>query len=187
MTREDSTKIVDKIKIYRQSFLITNKVYEEWFRKLEPYDYQDVDNKLDEYFKNGENFGKYPDVYYLIKYLHKHDEKLKNGIIYVRCQLCKKIINYKEHDLHYNRCSSAHYICKMSQKYYNKKMNIDKLMSASDEDFEKYYWDFCNNLIPKINSKVEKHILTNAIMTHKGYNPTYELTNILGEKNDRAN
>mgnify|MGYP000193857653 CR=1 FL=1 len=49
MTREEVKSIVDKIQVYRQTFLITNNVYQEWNRILEPYDYGDVDNKLNEF------------------------------------------------------------------------------------------------------------------------------------------
>ena len=76
MTRTETKQIVDKIQVYRQSFLITNNVYQEWFRVLELYDYEDVDKKLDEFFQNGDNFGRYPDVYYLTKYLKKIYHKI---------------------------------------------------------------------------------------------------------------
>ena len=75
MTRQEAISIVDKIQVYRQSFLITNRVYEEWFKVLEPYDYEDVDRKLDEYFRDSDNFGRYPDVYYLTKYLKTIEQK----------------------------------------------------------------------------------------------------------------
>ena len=77
MSRKEVSDLLEKIQAYRQSFLITNAVINEWNRILEPYDYDDVNKKLDEYFKNGDNFGKYPDVYYLTKYLKSHDEKIK--------------------------------------------------------------------------------------------------------------
>ena len=69
-----------------------------------------VDAKRDEYFKNSENFGKYPDAYYLIKYLKKQSEKLQSGHIYVRCQLCKQTVDLAKYDQHFDRCSSADYL-----------------------------------------------------------------------------
>ena len=59
MSRKEVSDLLEKIQAYRQSFLITNAVINEWNRVLEPYDYDDVNKKLDEYFKNGDNFGKY--------------------------------------------------------------------------------------------------------------------------------
>ena len=58
MTKEESLKIVDKIKVYRQNFTITDLTYFEWFKVLEPYEYADVDEKLDKYLKDLDNEGK---------------------------------------------------------------------------------------------------------------------------------
>ena len=91
MTRQEVDNLLEKVQAYRQSFLVTKTVIAEWRRVLEPYDNEDVNKKLDDFFKNSEeNFGRYPDVYYLTKYLKRHDEKLKAGINYVRCQLCQQ-------------------------------------------------------------------------------------------------
>lgn len=188
MTIEETKQIVDKIKIYRPSFggqfdkSGFDKLKLEWFRILEPYDYADVDKKLDEYFKNGDNFGKYPDVYYLIKYLKKHEEKLKNGNYYVRCNICGGIVEFNNYDNHYDRCNSADYLCKMSEKYFNQKLNKEKMLKASQSDFEKYYWEFCSKLYNtmKKDNKL-KHGLKNAILTHSGNKPEFMLSNLVRE------
>lgn len=184
MTIEETKTIVDKIRIYRQSFagyLDTNGVNNlilEWFRVLEPYDYVDVDKKLDEYFKNPDNFGRYPDVYYLTKFLKKHDEKLKDGHYYFKCSNCKEIVDLKNWDSHYERCNSVMYLCEMSQKYFNQKLNQQKLMQAQQDEFEKYYWNFCDKLLDKLPNSQEKHSLKNAILTHNGFKPEFDLENI---------
>ena len=77
MSRKEVSDLLEKIQAYRQSFLITNAVINEWNRVLEQYDYEDVDKKLDDFFKNGDNFGRYPDVYYLTKYLKKNRRKIE--------------------------------------------------------------------------------------------------------------
>ena len=58
MDRRQVGDILEKIQIHRQSFLITKPVLNEWTRVLEPYDFEDVDKKLDDYFKDSENFGR---------------------------------------------------------------------------------------------------------------------------------
>ena len=180
MSRKEVSDLLEKIQAYRQSFLITDAVIHEWNRVLEPYDYDDVDKKLDEYFKNGDNFGKYPDVYYLIKFLKKHDEKLKQGVIYVRCQICKKNIDDTEYKEHYEKCSSIDYLCKMSEKYFDKKLNREKLLNASTNDFKKYYWEFCEKLYDKMeDSNLLKYSLKNAILTHNGFEPEYSLKELI--------
>lgn len=184
MTIEETTKVVDKIKIYRPSFgnqfdkVGLHNLKVEWFRVLEPYDYEDVDKKLDDFFKNGDNFGKYPDVYYLIKYLKKHDEKLKTGVNYVRCQLCNTPIDIQEYNEHYNRCSSVDYLFRMSNKYYNVKLNKEKMMKSPQKEFENYYWNFCEKVVEVLEDGLEKHVLTNAILTHYGKMPQFKLENI---------
>lgn len=181
MSRKEVTNLLEKIQAYRQSFLITNTVFTEWSRILEPYDYEDVDKKLDEYFKDGDNFGRYPDVYYLIKYLKKHDEKLKPGIIYARCQICQNLIDMNNYDEHYDKCSSIDYLCRMSEKYFNKKLNKDKMLNSNKNEFEKYYWDFCEKLVDVIEDSLQKHLLKNSILTHYGQEPEYSLNEISKE------
>lgn len=186
MTIEDTKQIVDKIKIYRPNFggqfdkSGFDKLKLEWFRVLEPYDYDDVNRKLDEYFKNGDNFGKYPDVYYLIKYLKSHDEKIKTNGIGVRCQICGRIVSADNYDEHYDRCNSVEYLCNMSEKYFSKKLSKEKLTKASKSEFDKYYWDFCNKLYDHIDEgNILKHSLKNSILTYKGFEPEYEVEDLL--------
>lgn len=181
MSRKEVTDLLDKIQAYRQSFLITNAVLNEWSRILEPYDYEDVDKKLDEYFKNGDNFGKYPDVYYLTKYLKKHDEKLKIGVNYINCHLCGKLIDLTKFNEHYERCSSVDYIVRMYKKYYDKNLNEQKLWDLSKEEFDKKYWNFCEKLYERMEDTDRlKHGLKNAILTHYGHDPEYSLEEVIG-------
>lgn len=169
MSRKEVTSLLEKIQAYRQSFLITNTVFDEWFRILEPYDCEDVNQKLDEYFKNGDNFGRYPDVYYLTKYLKRIDEKLKTGIAYVRCQVCHELIDNTEYEKHFDKCSSIDYLCRMSEKYFNKRLNKQKMYDSSEKQFDDYYWKFCERLLDVLPDSLEKHTLKNSILSHYGH------------------
>ena len=66
MTIEETKQIVDKIKVYRPNFggqfdkSGFDKLKLEWFRILEPYDYADVVDKINKYFKDLDNEGKIP-------------------------------------------------------------------------------------------------------------------------------
>lgn len=181
MNRMETTNLLEKIQAYRQSFLITDTTISEWNRVLEQYDYGDVDQKLDEYFKNGDNFGRYPDVYYLIKYLKKHDEKLKVGVNYVRCQNCQQTVELSEYDRHFDRCSSIEYLCSMSEKYYQKHLDKEKLVKMANEEFEKGYWSFCEKLYEIMDDKNFKHTLKNSILSHNGFKPELDLGEIIKE------
>ncbi|MEI3530136.1 MAG: hypothetical protein V8Q75_03555 [Bacilli bacterium] len=181
MSRKEVSDLLEKIQAYRQSFLITNAVIHEWNRVLEPYDYEDVNQKLDEFFKNGDNFGRYPDVYYLIKYLKRTDEKLKIGVSYVNCQICQRLIDNVEYEKHFDRCSSVDYLCRMSEKYFNKNLNKGKMYLATEKEFDDYYWKFCEKLLDVIPEGLEKHTLKNSILSHYGHDIEYGINDVSKE------
>ncbi len=85
MTIDETKKVIQKIKTFRPFFQTGNSSSEEinfrkeWHRVLESYDYEDVDRKLNEYFKDGDNVGRIPDAYYLVKFLKTHEEKQQAG------------------------------------------------------------------------------------------------------------
>ena len=118
MNRRQVSELLEKIQAYRQSFMITETLIKEWCRILEPYDAIDVDYRLDQFLKNGENFGRYPDVYNLIKNLKTLAEKSEQGTYNVICQYCGNAVDIYKFDNHYHRCSSAKYLCDMSLKYF---------------------------------------------------------------------
>lgn len=181
MTIAEVKQLVDKIKIHRPTFggqfdkSGMDKLKLEWFKVLEEYDYPDVNKKLDDFLRDGDNFGRYPDVYYLIRYLKKHNEKSSLGDPNVRCQLCRKVIKYSEYQTHYERCSSVNYLYNMSLEYFNQELNKDKLMSADKKTFDEYYWSFKKKLLPKIDDPRQKHLLENSILTYEGKKAKYEL------------
>lgn len=143
MTKEESTRIVDKVKVYRQNFTITDLVYQEWFKVLSAYDYAEVNEKLDKYLKDFDNEGKYPNPHYLVKYLRTNLEKQNVGIIKIECPLCGCCIDVEDLDgKHYNRCLSTRYIVTMRKKYFNKETNIEELNCLSDEVFWNKYFEF---------------------------------------------
>ena len=59
MEKIETVKIIDKIKTFRQSFLKEKDTVDNWHNVLKDYDYKDVDEKLDEYFRESKNFGQY--------------------------------------------------------------------------------------------------------------------------------
>ena len=89
MDRMETQKIINKIKTFRQSFLVEKDTVDNWVNVLKDYDYKDVDEKLDEYFRESKNFGQYPDPYYLTKYLVKRNEKYSMNNINIKCRLCR--------------------------------------------------------------------------------------------------
>lgn len=179
MTREESTKIVDKIQIHRQSFLVTQKVYLEWYRILEPYDFSDVDKQLDNYFKDSSNFGRYPDAYYLVKYLKTEEEKERLGEWTVRCSICGKVLSFDDYDNHFERCLSVDYIKTKRLKYFNKSTNREKLMALPRREFDQLYMKLIEQIYDLEENPIEKHNLKNVILTSRGFEPEFGIKEIL--------
>lgn len=184
MEKQDAKKILSKIKAFRQNFKISDELVNEWIKLLLPYRYQDVDKRLDEYFKENENTLKYPDAYYLTKYLRTEEQINNNQEVYVRCPICSKIMNdYKLHE-HYERCSSIEYVERCGRKYLKKVFNRMKMWEMSKDKFDELYWKVCDETFKVIPECLEKHTLENAILTHNGKEPKYsieELNKMLGE------
>ena len=57
----------------------------------------DVDNKLNEFFQDGDNYGKYPDAYQLVKHLTKTVDKLKNKGMLISCKNCGRFLSMEEY------------------------------------------------------------------------------------------
>lgn len=167
MTREEVKNLVDKIQVYRQSFLITNNVYQEWNRILEPYDYPDVDNKLNEFFQDGDNYGKYPDAYQLVKHLTKTVDKLKNKGMLISCKNCGRFLSMEEYDAHFDKCNSVEYLVRNYKKYYNKNLSLSKIWKLPDDKFWEMYWKFNEQIIPLVTEEKEKNMLLKAIEENK--------------------
>lgn len=181
MERKDVSYLLERIQANRQSFLITNAVLDEWSKVLEPYDYFDLNKKLDEYFRDGENFGKYPDVYYLIKYLKTNEEKKIENVPYVICQNCRDKVKYEDYKSHYDRCSSVCYLIEMSKRYLNKELNKQKLFAADFKSFDKYYYSTCKLIYNQMPEGFPKHLLENVLLSYEGKKINYGLEKLKGE------
>lgn len=178
MERKEVNKLIDKIQAFRQTFLKSNTLLEEWCKVLEPYRYEDVDKKLDEYFRDSSNFGQYPDAYYLTKYLKTEEELSKTQEITARCQLCNKEVPYNDLEEHYDRCSSIDYVYRESRKYLHKTFDKQKLWEMDKATFDKLYWKVCDELVKVMPNCLERHCLENAILTHQGKDPKYTVEEI---------
>lgn len=173
MERQDVKNILSKIKAFRQSFDVTNSLMDEWVKVLAPYRYEDVNKKLDDYFKETNNFGQYPDAYYLTRYLRTEEELENKQDIYARCSICNKPIIYYDLHNHYERCSSIDYIKRCGEKYLHRKFDEEKLWNMNTTTFDELYWKVCEETFKVIPECLEKHTLENAILTHNGKQPKY--------------
>lgn len=175
MDKVEVNKLLDKIQAFRQSFMKSKSLIEEWTKILEPYRYEDVDKKLDEYFRDSSNFGQYPDAYYLTKYLKTEEQLSQTQEIVAKCSLCGKEMPYNDLEEHYDRCSSIDYVYRESRKYLHKTFDKQKLWEMDNETFDKLYWKVCDELFKVMPNNLQRHCLENAILTHQGKEPRYTI------------
>lgn len=178
MEREQSKKIIDKIKVFRQSFLATPEIYSGWYEILKDYRYEDVDKKLDEYFKDATNFGQYPDAYYLTKFLKTEEELELTKEVMARCPLCKKEMPYNDLGEHYYRCSSIDYVYTQGRKYLHKTFDKEKMWAMDKSTFDKFYIKVCEEIFKVMPDNWQRHILENVILTYYGKEPKYSVEEI---------
>lgn len=165
MTIEETKSIIQKIKTFRPFFQtgLSSKEHVnfvvEWHQVLEPYDYEDVNEELIKYFKNGDNIGKIPDIYYITKYLKTTKEKNMITKGCVVCPLCKVLIFEEKFDEHYRRCLSIDLIAKKSEKFYQRKINKKSLLKMNEHEFNLRYLDFVKQITNLSREEKEKKIL----------------------------
>ena len=143
----ETSNLLNKVQAYRQSFLITKFVLEEWNRILEPYDYDDVNKKLDEFFKDGNNYGKYPEAYQLVKGLIKTEDKGKKTDYIVYCPYCSRALTMSKFTEHTRRCSSVRYLYDKSKMYLGKTLDKAKLYNMAEDEFDKTYNAICKRML----------------------------------------
>ena len=142
MTLVDVDNIINKIKIFRPSFgsqIDMKSLKVEWFRILEPYDFKDVNIKLNEFFNSLDNDGKYPNPYYLIKFLKTKKEKQYMQEYKVQCKICYKYVPLSEYDTHFDRCLVTEAVIRDMKQYFNKEISKEDLEALSDDVLHEKY------------------------------------------------
>ena len=178
MNRLEVKQIIDKIKAFRQFFDANNKLVEEWTKILLPYRYQDVDKRLDEYFRDTTTFGQYPDAYYLTKYLKTEEELSKTQEVMARCPICNEILPYNDLEEHYDRCSSIYYVYTQGRKYLHKTFDKQQMWAMDKATFDKFYIKVCEEIFKVMPNGWQRHILENVILTYYGKEPKFTIEEI---------
>lgn len=165
MTKKEVSDFMEVIKAYYQNFSLEDYVVKEWYSKLKEFDYEDALEKLDEHL-NGEYKNEIPKLHFLTKYLKTAEEKAKGQNMKVRCPYCDKVIEYDNDilDNHLARHSSVDYI-KRKEYRIGKCLSEEKLVSASQEDFDRIYNKFLEELYVVSDNVLEKKMLERIIFT----------------------
>jgi hypothetical protein len=110
--------------------------YDEWYKILCNYSYEDVLKNFKKYT------GVTPPIYLtLIKNL-KQEEKIDDWL--TKCDICGKEIriynnDMSEYDKHYRKCQKIDFINRMSQKYKGVPAAIVKYYEMSDDELDRAY------------------------------------------------
>lgn len=164
MTLEETSNLLDKIKLYRPYFaghldktgLIQLK--KEWFDKLESYDTEDINSKLEEFLKDGDNLNKQPDVYQLIKNCKTKKQKQNQSII-TSCKFCGRWLEYKDLHEHQDRCRSINYIKRLYLKYFpNREVPLKELYEISNEEFDSNYYKILEIVSSKLTGEEKERV-----------------------------
>lgn len=180
MEKKQTIEFMNRIKSHYQEFIIDDFKMKEWHDELKDYSFEDVNKKLDEHLRNEQYGNSIPKVYFLTKYLTKEKDKLTTHKYKISCSICGKPVGSDEIDKHYDRCRSIDYLMRNSERYFNKKLNREKLELANEETFRNYYWDFCKKLLPMVNDNlVFRKSLENKLSLHYEDKQKYDYGEIL--------
>jgi hypothetical protein len=180
MELKDVKTILNRIKVNYPTFQNDDYTRSEWYNELKDYSLNDVMEKLEQHFRSEQYGNSIPKVYFLTKYLTKEKDKLKTNICYISCSICGKRISNLEMEKHYERCNSVDYLIRNSERYFDKKLNREKLMEADEHTFKNYYFNFCEKLLPLVNDNtVFRKSLENKLEIYSGRSPKYSMKEIL--------
>lgn len=147
MTIKETNQFMERIKSHYQEFIVDDFKIKEWHQELAKYDFEDVNQKLDEHLKSSE-YGEYiPKLFFLTKYLIPSKEKGMIKHYTVKCQLCCRDIPDTEYDIHYKRCSSSSTIVRDMKMYFNLNVDYQQLMLMKDIDFERAYQRYLTKML----------------------------------------
>lgn len=161
MTRKESIEFMERIKSHYQDFIINEFKINEWHKELSLYDYDDVNQKLDEHLRSNEYGESIPKLFFLTKYLIPSKEKGKIKKYTIKCQLCEREIPDTEYDLHYSKCSSANTIVRDFKNYFNYNVDYNQLMVMPRDKFELAYKKYLTKMLEsdKVSTLRKKIIL----------------------------
>lgn len=147
MTVEEAKTILGRIKVHYPEFSSDKSTQKEWIKELVLYDINDVNKKLEEHLKSIDYGEKIPKLYFLTNKLTPSLEKGKVKHYTIYCPKCGDDIPDEEFDHHTKRCYEASTIVRDFKRYFYKSLQKSKLMSLSDEEFEKLYQEYMNKML----------------------------------------
>lgn len=140
MKVEETMEILNRINIHYPEFNISDEKIEEWQSKLNKYDFEDVNTRLEQHLSDSQQGNFPPKLFILTNNLMTKEEKQTIGKGKVECQICRRWLPLKDYEKHFQRCSSIRWIVKKYDDYFpNKEVDKAWLYNANSIDFERIY------------------------------------------------
>jgi hypothetical protein len=152
MTRNEFTTLFKRIESEFSNF---SADYDEWYRVLSNYSYNDVLNNLKNYRGNT------PPIYSTLIRNLKVEEKINDWI--TCCDICKERITIHNNDMteyekHFRKCSKIDFIDRMCVKFRGHHVATAKYYEMSDSELDSAYHKIMNFYLQN-KDKDEKEFL----------------------------
>ena len=159
MTIDETSDFLHRIKSHYQEFSIDQFKIDEWYKELQYYDSEDVNEKLEEHLKSEIYGSQIPKVYILTKYLTQSKNKGKINQYTIICNNCGQAVADQTYDKHYKRCSATSAIIRDLKKYFNLNVKQEELENLSDSRFELAYQKYLNKMLDANISNFRRKII----------------------------
>lgn len=168
MTRKEVAELLNRIKSHYSTFKIDEYKMDDWYGQLESFSKEDVHKKFEQHLRS-EIYGGYePKISFLISGLLTFEEKNSSKGCLVKCQLCGNITNLENYNKHYSRCSSVKYLNEQSIRFFGKKIDEEKYMKMSEEDFKTFYYKMLTYEKNNTSNPIEYKLIKNIFETRDG-------------------
>ena len=127
-------KLIDRV--YKTDYAKDKDIVNDWFKVLKQYDFKDMTASLEYYMQNYTEYP--PKVYNLTKGYQTIDGKKILEHTKTRCPFCNKVINFNDEE-HVNKCRSIEFIESAVKRFKNQKIEKERYLKMSNEEFTKYY------------------------------------------------
>lgn len=180
MTILEVKEFMKRIKSHYQEFVVDDFKTKEWYSELKKYDYEDVNNKLEQHLRN-ETYGEsIPKLYFLTKYLIPTEQKGIKKEYNVYCPICGRTINLEQYEDHYVKCNRTKLMITDMKVYYNKDLNLDEILRLSDVDYERLYIKYLNMMLNVDIPSIRKNLILKVLYPEQDLSIDDVVSNIGG-------
>jgi hypothetical protein len=155
MTKNDTSIILKRIKVYFPKFYYDNSIVSHWYMELKDYEPELIIESLKEYSAGNSN-----DAPSVIN-LKSIADRLLNQLIPLEyktyCSFCGRILDNEQLKTHEDRCRSIKYISKKYQELFGKNLDKRLFWELSKEEFDKKYDELLKVILNRPSNAEEEY------------------------------